>query len=185
MPVEIKSPKEIDAPDDRRRRRRSSAGGRTIPPGVTTEDINRFVHEDTLRRGRPARSATMAFEEAWSPFATASVPSAWRMATSSTSMSHPSTKASTATRAHVLRRAAVGWASTSREARKSLEIGIGQVRDGASSAASAAIGVRREPRVLGGANFVSAVSGRRFHEAPPVYRACRPPAARGCATIGR
>src|ERR1041384_1867419 len=55
--VEIKSPKEIDA-----MRRACRAASETllqaaelIRPGITTEDINRFVHEDTLRRGaRPA-----------------------------------------------------------------------------------------------------------------------------------
>jgi methionyl aminopeptidase len=55
--VEIKSPKEIES---LRRACRLAAEtlvavGELIRPGITTEDINRFVHEDTLRRGaRPA-----------------------------------------------------------------------------------------------------------------------------------
>src|SRR6516165_791850 len=55
--VEIKSPKEIDA-----LRRACRIASETllqtaelIKPGVTTDEINRLVHEDTLRRGaRPA-----------------------------------------------------------------------------------------------------------------------------------
>ena len=55
--VEIKSPKEIET---LRRACRLAAEtllevGHIIRPGITTDDINRFVHEDTLRRGaRPA-----------------------------------------------------------------------------------------------------------------------------------
>ncbi len=55
--VEIKSPKEIDA---LRRACRIAAEtlletAELIRPGITTDEINRFVHEDTLRRGaRPA-----------------------------------------------------------------------------------------------------------------------------------
>jgi methionyl aminopeptidase len=55
--VEIKSPKEIDS-----LRRACHIAAETlletadlIRPGITTDEINRFVHEDTLRRGaRPA-----------------------------------------------------------------------------------------------------------------------------------
>jgi methionyl aminopeptidase len=55
--VEIKSPKEIEAL--RRACRLASEtllqAAELIRPGITTEDINRFVHEDTIRRGaRPA-----------------------------------------------------------------------------------------------------------------------------------
>src|SRR5882672_6041383 len=55
--VEIKSPKEIDAL--RRACRLASetllSAAHLIRAGVTTDEINRFVHEDTLRRGaRPA-----------------------------------------------------------------------------------------------------------------------------------
>jgi len=55
--VEIKSPKEIDT---LRRACRLAAEtllevAHVIRPGITTDDIDRFVHEDTLRRGaRPA-----------------------------------------------------------------------------------------------------------------------------------
>src|SRR4029078_3551346 len=55
--VEIKSPKEIDA---LRRACKIAAQtlvrvGELIRPGITTDEINRFVHEDTLRRSaRPA-----------------------------------------------------------------------------------------------------------------------------------
>ena len=56
-PVEIKTPKEIDA---MREVGRLAAGtltrvGEFLKAGITTEDINRFVHQDTLRLGaRPA-----------------------------------------------------------------------------------------------------------------------------------
>ena len=55
--VEIKSPKEIES---LRRACRLAAEtllevGPMLRPGITTDDINRFVHEDTLKRGaRPA-----------------------------------------------------------------------------------------------------------------------------------
>jgi methionyl aminopeptidase len=55
--VEIKSPKEVES---LRRACRIAAetllsAAELIRPGITTDEINRFVHEDTLRRGaRPA-----------------------------------------------------------------------------------------------------------------------------------
>ncbi|MBK7586771.1 MAG: type I methionyl aminopeptidase [Myxococcales bacterium] len=55
--VEIKGPREIDAMREvcRLAAETLSLVGGMLRPGITTEDINRFVHEDTLRRGaRPA-----------------------------------------------------------------------------------------------------------------------------------
>ncbi len=55
--VEIKGPKEIDRMREvcRMAAETLELVGEMLRPGITTEDINSFVHEDTLRRGaRPA-----------------------------------------------------------------------------------------------------------------------------------
>jgi methionyl aminopeptidase len=55
--IEIKSPKEIDAMREVGQLAAETlcAVAEIIRPGISTEDINTFVHEDTLRRGaRPA-----------------------------------------------------------------------------------------------------------------------------------
>lgn len=55
--VEIKGPREIDHMREvcRLAAETLCLVGEMLRPGITTEDINRFVHEDTLRRGaRPA-----------------------------------------------------------------------------------------------------------------------------------
>jgi len=55
--VEIKGPKEIERMREvcRMAAETLTLVGEMLRPGITTEDINRFVHEDTVRRGaRPA-----------------------------------------------------------------------------------------------------------------------------------
>src|SRR5262245_29723477 len=55
--VEIKGPREIEAMREVGRLAANTLCdvAEIIRPGITTEDINRFVHEDTLKRGaKPA-----------------------------------------------------------------------------------------------------------------------------------
>jgi len=179
--VEIKSPKEIDA---LRRACQSAAetllqAAELIRPGVTTEDINRFVHEDTLRRG--ARPAPLNYHGFPKSVCTSvndvvchGIPGSQRLkdgdiinvdVTSIYEGFHGDTSATFY----------VGQPSdearhVTETARRSLEIGIGQVRDGARLGdIGAAIQEFAENRGCSVVRaFVGHGIGRRFHEPPQV-----------------
>ena len=123
------------------RRRDPPARRRPSAPGMTTEEINRIVHEDTLQRGgRPRRSTTTASRRACAPRSTRS--SATASPTSQRIEDGDIINVDVTTHLRRLPRRHLGHVlhrhsprprrGTSTEvARKSLELGIAEVREGA------------------------------------------------------
>jgi methionyl aminopeptidase len=179
--VEIKSPKEIDA-----MRRACSLAAETllaaadlIRPGISTDDINRFVHEDTLRRG--ARPAPLNYHGFPKSVCTSvnevvchGIPSSQRLkdgdiinvdVTSIYEGFHGDTSAT-----FYVGQPSAEARHVTETARRSLEIGIGVVRDGARLGdIGAAIQEFAEGEGCSVVRaFVGHGIGRRFHEPPQV-----------------
>jgi methionyl aminopeptidase len=179
--VEIKSPKEIDT---LRRVCRLAAEtllevGPLIRPGITTDDINRFVHEDTLRRG--ARPAPLNYHGFPKSVCTSinevvchGIPGSQRLkdgdiinvdVTHIYEGFHGDTSAT-----FYVGRPSKEAARVTEIARRCLEIGIEQVRDGARLGdIGAAIQEYAEGQGCSVVRaFVGHGIGRRFHEPPQV-----------------
>lgn len=179
--VEIKSPKEVDT---LRRACRLAAEtllevGPIIRAGITTDDINRFVHEDTLRRG--ARPAPLNYHGFPKSVCTSinevvchGIPGAQRLkdgdiinvdVTSIYEGYHGDTSAT-----FYVGRPSKDAMRVTEIARRSLEIGIEQVRDGARLGdIGAAIQEYAEGEGCSVVRaFVGHGIGRRFHEPPQV-----------------
>jgi len=179
--VEIKSPKEIDA---LRRACRIAAQtlvqvGELIRPGITTDEINRFVHEDTLRRG--ARPAPLNYHGFPKSVCTSinevvchGIPNSQRLkdgdiinvdVTSIYEGFHGDTSAT-----FYVGQPSKETRHVTETARRSLEIGIDQVRDGTRlgdiGAAIQAFAESEGCSVVRA--FVGHGIGRRFHEPPQV-----------------
>jgi methionyl aminopeptidase len=179
--VEIKSPKEIEA---LRRACKIAAQtlvqvGELIRPGVTTDDINRFVHEDTLRRG--ARPAPLNYHGFPKSVCTSinevvchGIPGSQRLkdgdiinvdVTSIYEGFHGDTSAT-----FYVGQPSKEARHVTETARRSLEIGIAEVRDGVRlgdiGAAIQAFAENEGCSVVRA--FVGHGIGRRFHEAPQV-----------------
>ena len=179
--VEIKSPKEVES---LRRACRMAAetllsAAELIRPGITTDEINRFVHEDTLRRGaRPAPLNYRGFPKSVctsiNEVVCHGIPGAERLkdgdiinvdVTSIYDGFHGDTSATfyvgtpTKEARHV-----------TEIARRSLELGIAEVRDGARLGdIGAAIQEYAEGEGCSVVrDFVGHGIGRRFHEPPQV-----------------
>ncbi len=179
--VEIKSAKEIET---LRRACRLAAEtllevGHIIRPGITTDDINRFVHEDTLGRG--ARPAPLNYHGFPKSVCTSinevvchGIPGSQRLkdgdiinvdVTSIYDGFHGDTSAT-----FYVGRPGKEAARITEIARRSLEIGIEQVRDGARLGdIGAAIQEYAEGQGCSVVRaFVGHGIGRRFHEPPQV-----------------
>src|SRR6266550_2936005 len=179
--VEIKSPKEIDA---LRRACRLAAetllqAAELIRPGITTDEINRFVHEDTLRRG--ARPAPLNYHGFPKSVCTSinevvchGIPGTQRLkdgdiinvdVTSIYEGFHGDTSAT-----FYVGQPSKEARHVTETARRSLEIGIGVVRDGIRlgdiGAAIQAYAENEGCSVVRA--FVGHGIGRRFHEPPQV-----------------
>src|SRR4051794_39657073 len=179
--VEIKSPKEIES---LRRASRIAAEtlvavGELIRPGITTVDINRFVHEDTLRRGaRPAPLNYHGFPKSVctsvNEIVCHGIPGAQRLkdgdiinvdVTSIYEGFHGDTSAT-----FYIGRPSKEAMRVTEIARRSLAIGIEQVRDGARLGDIGAA-IQEYAEGEGGSvvrAFVGHGIGRRFHEPPQV-----------------
>jgi methionyl aminopeptidase len=179
--VEIKSPKEIDA---LRRACRIAAQtllhvGDLIRPGMTTEEINRIVHEDTLRqRARPAPLNYHGFPKSVctsiNEVVCHGIPSTQRIkggdiinvdVTSIYDGFHGDTSAT-----FYIGQPSSEARHVTEIARRSLEIGIAQVREGARLGdIGAAIQEFAESQGCSVVRaFVGHGIGRRFHEPPQV-----------------
>jgi methionyl aminopeptidase len=179
--VEIKSPKEIDT---LRRACQLAAEtllevGHIIRAGITTDDINRFVHEDTLRRG--ARPAPLNYHGFPKSVCTSinevvchGIPGSQRLkdgdiinvdVTSIYEGFHGDTSAT-----FYVGRPSKEALRLTEIARRSLAIGIEQVRDGARLGdIGAAIQEYAEGEGCSVVRaFVGHGIGRRFHEPPQV-----------------
>jgi methionyl aminopeptidase len=179
--VEIKSPKEIDT---LRRACRLAAEtllevAHIIRPGITTDDIDRFVHEDTLRRG--ARPAPLNYHGFPKSVCTSinevvchGIPGSQRLkdgdiikfdVTSIYEGFHGDTSAT-----FYVGRPSKEAVRVTEIARRSLAIGIEQVRDGARLGdIGAAIQEYAEGEGCSVVRaFVGHGIGRRFHEPPQV-----------------
>jgi methionyl aminopeptidase len=179
--VEIKSPKEVDT---LRRACRIAAEtllevGPILRAGMTTDDINRFVHEDTIRRG--ARPAPLNYHGFPKSVCTSinevvchGIPGAQRLkdgdiinvdVTSIYDGFHGDTSAT-----FYIGRPSKEALHVTEVARRSLEIGIEQVRDGARLGdIGAAIQEYAEGEGCSVVRaFVGHGIGRRFHEPPQV-----------------
>jgi methionyl aminopeptidase len=179
--VEIKSPKEIDA---LRRACRIAAEtlletAELIRPGITTDEINRFVHEDTLRRG--ARPAPLNYHGFPKSVCTSvnevvchGIPGSQRLkdgdiinvdVTSIYEGFHGDTSAT-----FYVGKPSDEARHVTETARRSLEIGIAVVRDGARLGdIGAAIQEFAEGEGCSVVRaFVGHGIGRRFHEPPQV-----------------
>jgi methionyl aminopeptidase len=179
--VEIKSPKEIDS-----LRRACRIASETllqtaelIKPGVTTDEINRFVHEDTLRRG--ARPAPLNYHGFPKSVCTSvndvvchGIPGSQRLkdgdiinvdVTSIYEGFHGDTSAT-----FYVGQPSKEARHVTETARRSLEIGISVVRDGARLGdIGAAIQEYAESEGCSVVRaFVGHGIGRRFHEPPQV-----------------
>jgi methionyl aminopeptidase len=179
--VEIKSPKEIDT---LRRACQLAAQtllevGHILRSGMTTDDINRFVHEDTLRRGaRPAPLNYHGFPKSVctsiNEIVCHGIPGAQRLkdgdiinvdVTSIYEGFHGDTSAT-----FYVGRPSKEAMRVTEIARRSLSIGIEQVRDGARLGdIGAAIQEYAEGEGCSVVRaFVGHGIGRRFHEPPQV-----------------
>jgi methionyl aminopeptidase len=179
--VEIKSPKEVET---LRRACRLAAEtllevGPIIRAGITTDDINRFVHEDTLRRG--ARPAPLNYHGFPKSVCTSinevvchGIPGSQRLkdgdiinvdVTSIYEGFHGDTSAT-----FYVGRPSKDAMRVTEIARRSLELGIAQVRDGARLGdIGAAIQEYAEGEGCSVVRaFVGHGIGRRFHEPPQV-----------------
>jgi methionyl aminopeptidase len=179
--VEIKSPKEVDT---LRRACRLAAEtllevAHIIRPGITTDDIDRFVHEDTLRRG--ARPAPLNYHGFPKSVCTSinevvchGIPGPQRLkdgdiinvdVTSLFEGFHGDTSAT-----FYVGRPSKDAMRVTEIARRSLAIGIEQVRDGARLGdIGAAIQEYAEGEGCSVVRaFVGHGIGRRFHEPPQV-----------------
>ena len=179
--VEIKSPKEIET---LRRACRLAAEtllevAHIIRPGITTDDINRFVHDDTLRRG--ARPAPLNYHGFPKSVCTSinevvchGIPGSQRLndgdiinvdVTSIYEGFHGDTSAT-----FYVGRPSKEAMRITEIARRSLELGIEQVRDGARLGdIGAAIQEYAEGQGCSVVRaFVGHGIGRRFHEPPQV-----------------
>jgi methionyl aminopeptidase len=179
--VEIKSPKEVES---LRRACRLAAEtllevGPIIRAGITTDDINRFVHEDTIRRG--ARPAPLNYHGFPKSVCTSinevvchGIPSSQRLkdgdiinvdVTSIYEGFHGDTSAT-----FYVGRPSKEAMRITEIARRSLELGIEQVRDGARLGdIGAAIQEYAEAQGCSVVRaFVGHGIGRRFHEPPQV-----------------
>jgi methionyl aminopeptidase len=179
--VEIKSPKEVET---LRRACRLAAEtllevGHIIRSGITTDDINRFVHEDTLRRG--ARPAPLNYHGFPKSVCTSinevvchGIPGSQRIkdgdiinvdVTSIYEGFHGDTSAT-----FYVGRPSKEAMHVTEIARRSLELGIEQVREGARLGdIGAAIQEYAEGQGCSVVRaFVGHGIGRRFHEPPQV-----------------
>jgi methionyl aminopeptidase len=179
--VEIKSPKEIES---LRRACRLAAEtllevGPIIRPGISTDDINRFVHEDTIRRG--ARPAPLNYHGFPKSVCTSinevvchGIPGSQRLkdgdiinvdVTSLFEGFHGDTSAT-----FYVGRPSKEAMRITEIARRSLALGIEQVRDGARLGdIGAAIQEYAEAEGCSVVRaFVGHGIGRRFHEPPQV-----------------
>src|SRR6266851_2586302 len=179
--VEIKSPKEIAA---LRRACHLAAQtllqvGDVIRPGMTTDEINRFVHDDTLRRG--ARPAPLNYHGFPKSVCTSvndvvchGIPSTQRIkdgdiinvdVTSIVDGFHGDTSAT-----FYIGQPSKEARHVTETARRSLEIGIAQVREGARLGdIGAAIQEFAEGEGCSVVRaFVGHGIGRKFHEPPQV-----------------
>ncbi len=179
--VEIKSPKEIDS-----LRRACHLAAQTLlevgdflRPGITTDDIDRFVHEDTVKRG--ARPAPLNYHGFPKSVCTSinevvchGIPGARRLkegdiinvdVTSIYEGFHGDTSAT-----FYVGQPSKEARHVTETARRSLELGIGVVRDGARlgdiGAVIQAYAENEGCSVVRA--FVGHGIGRRFHEAPQV-----------------
>jgi methionyl aminopeptidase len=179
--VEIKSPKEIEA---LRRACRVAAetllaAAELIRPGVSTDEINQFVHEDTLRRG--ARPAPLHYHGFPKSVCTSinevvchGIPNSQRLkdgdiinvdVTSIYEGFHGDTSAT-----FFVGKPSKDARHVTEVARRSLELGIGVVKDGARLGdIGAAIQEYAEGEGCSVVRaFVGHGIGRRFHEPPQV-----------------